>query len=66
MKVTSKKQSIKVPQPKKTAAGLKMFGGQGAPRKPSTPRIYTKATLRQDPTEFGEFGFGQTGLTGRS
>ncbi len=58
-----KKQKIKVSIPK-TGSRPKLFGSQNTPRKPSMPRIYTKATLKQDPTEFGDFGFGSTGLTG--
>jgi len=60
-----KKMSIKVPAPK-AGSRSKQFGGQTAPRKPSAPRIYTKATLKQDPTQFGDFGFGTTGLTGET
>jgi len=29
-------------------------------------RVYTKGAAQKDPADFSNFGFGQTGLTGRS
>lgn len=37
-----------------------------APKATKPKRIYTKAAAKNDPSEFADFGFGQTGLTGRS
>jgi hypothetical protein len=56
----AKTLSIKMPKPKK-APKIKA----PPPAALSTPRQYAKAE-QQDPTEFSQFGFGQTGLTGES
>lgn len=55
-----RKRSIKVPAPKK---GLGKFARTTSPKlQPLKTRIYTKDVLRNDPSEYGSFGFGDTGL----
>lgn len=51
----------KVSVPKKPRFGS--FAKVGKPKlEPLKTRFYTKDVLKQDPTEFGSFGFGDTGL----
>jgi len=70
--MTKKVRTPKVPVPRSNHLGTrrnpKGFGAMPrAPRPKSTnSRVYTKAVLRQDPSEFTDFGFGNTGLTGES
>ena len=60
------KLGTKVPKPKKRT-DMRMFPHVSPPkRSPLKSRVYTKSILREDPSEFGEFGFGDTGLTGSS
>lgn len=58
-----KKTSIKSPSPRAKAAGMGSFSHVRTPQKAAiNTRIYTKSTLREDPTQFGGFSFGDTGL----
>ncbi|HLL28975.1 MAG TPA: hypothetical protein VKT73_15165 [Xanthobacteraceae bacterium] len=66
IKLTSK-ISTKVPMPKGKGTSSRGFLKLRPPKQPSlTKRIYTKAVAKQDPSEFGNSGFGDTGLTGES
>jgi hypothetical protein len=68
VKFPVKKQATKIPAPRKHPSGA---GQLPSPmQKPKLPkvkdRIYAKSVLKDDPMEFADFSFGQTGLTGES
>lgn len=52
----SSKRSTSVPMPK--------LKGQTNPKKLKDNRIYKKSVLQQDPSQFTNVGFGNTGMTG--
>jgi len=59
-----KKISTKVSAPRKTASGLsKMPHARSPSLEPLKTRVYTKGILKTDPSEYGSFGFGDTGVS---
>ena len=60
-------KNIKVSRPRAKASDASKFAHVSAPRLGAIKtRMYTKGVQKQDPTEFGDFGFGDTGMTGES
>jgi hypothetical protein len=66
MKRPRNPKSITIRAPRARPAGISLFSGSSSGRKPSTKKIYTKNILREDPTNFMNWGFGRTGMTGES
>jgi len=61
------KVSTKMPGPRKRPSGASKFVRAEMPRQPGIKtNVYTKEALRSDPSNFFDFGFGDTGLTGES
>lgn len=57
------KAKIKSPSPRAKPSGAGKFAHVSSPKlAPLKTRIYTKSASRQDPSEFGGIGFGDTGL----
>lgn len=64
-----KKLGIKVAAPRAKPKGSSLFPAMRPPQNPGKrikKKIYTKGILNQDPSDFFNIGFGNTGLTGES
>jgi len=62
-----KKGSIKSASPRAKPSGMSNFAHVTAPRMQGLKtRTYTKAAARQDPMNYTDFGFGDTGLNSPS